>query len=162
MPHAMTSPAKIAMPTGEADEMARADQRERERKAQTGCRVAEPEERPDLCGKDARRDDRREPRRRDRPADERQPARRDRLPPPPAAVPTLSTSAAATPSGYGRLEFVTSARRSGTLYITPRMPPIAQIANESPNGKPLHQPIMTRPGSTKMIADSVPAADATV
>jgi hypothetical protein len=81
---------------------------------------------------------------------------------PPAVVPTLSTSAAATPSGYGRLDIVTSARRSGTLYITPRIPPIAQIANETPNGKPLHQPIITRPGSTKMIADRVPAADATV
>ena len=30
------------------------------------------------------------------------------------------------------------------------------------NGKPVHQPMMTSPGSTKMIADSVPAADATV
>jgi hypothetical protein len=29
-------------------------------------------------------------------------------------------------------------------------------------GKPCHQPIMTRPGSTKMIAESVPAAEATV
>ena len=29
-------------------------------------------------------------------------------------------------------------------------------------GKPCHQPTMTRPGSTKMIADSVPAALATV
>ncbi len=80
----------------------------------------------------------------------------------PAAVPTLSTSAAATPSGYGRLDVVTSARRSGTLYITPRIPPIAQIENETPKGKPLHQPIITSPGNTKMIADSVPAAEATV
>ena len=30
------------------------------------------------------------------------------------------------------------------------------------NGNPVHQPTMTRPGSTKMIAESVPAADATV
>lgn len=48
----------------------------------------------------------------------------------PARIPTLSTSAAATPSGYGRLDCATRARRSGTLYITPRMPPIAQIPNE--------------------------------
>ncbi len=30
------------------------------------------------------------------------------------------------------------------------------------NGKSTHQPMMTRPGSTKMIAESVPAAEATV
>src|ERR1700733_7593024 len=78
----------------------------------------------------------------------------------PAPVPTFRTSAAATPSGYGRSDPVTSARRSGTLYITPRMPPIAQIANDSRNGKPLHHPIITSPGSTKMIAESVPAAEA--
>ena len=47
-----------------------------------------------------------------------------------APAPTLSTSAQATPSGYGRSELVTSARRSGIEYITPRMPPSAQIANE--------------------------------
>ena len=77
-------------------------------------------------------------------------------------LPTFSTSAQATPSGYGRSELVTSARRSGIEYITPRMPPSAQIANEIQNGKPVHQPIMISPGSTKMIADSVPAAEATV
>ncbi len=80
----------------------------------------------------------------------------------PADDPTRSTSAAATPSGYGRSEPVTSARRSGTLYITPSVPPIAQIANDSPNGNPVHQPIITSPGNTKMTADSVPAADAIV
>ena len=42
---------------------------------------------------------------------------------PPTPAPTLSTSAAATPSGYGRSLPVTSARRSGTEYITPNMPP---------------------------------------
>src|SRR5206468_2606299 len=77
-------------------------------------------------------------------------------------LPTFSTSAQATPSGYGRSEVVTSARRSGIEYITPRMPPNAQIAKEIQNGKPVHQPIMIRPGNTKMIDDSVPAADATV
>lgn len=80
----------------------------------------------------------------------------------PAAVPTLRTSAAATPSGYGSDDCATSARRSGTLYITPSMPPSAQIPKESANGKPLHHPIITKPGSTKIIAESVPAADATV
>ncbi len=84
---------------------------------------------------------------------------------PPAScspLPTFSTSAQAMPSGYGRSELVTRARRSGIEYITPRMPPSAHTANEVQNGKPVHQPIMIRPGSTKMIADSVPAADATV
>src|SRR2546423_3141887 len=42
------------------------------------------------------------------------------------------------------------------------MPPSAQIRNEIQNGKPVHQPIMIRPGKTKMIDESVPAADATV
>src|SRR5581483_365503 len=75
---------------------------------------------------------------------------------------TFNTSAQATPSGYGRSESVTSARRRGIVYITPSMPPVTQIPNEVQNGKPVHQPIMTRPGSTKMIEDSVPAAEATV
>src|SRR6266496_415259 len=77
-------------------------------------------------------------------------------------LPTFSTSAQATPAGYGRSEVVTSARRSGIEYITPRIPPNAQIANEIQNGNPVHQPIMIKPGSTKIIDDSVPAADATV
>ena len=76
--------------------------------------------------------------------------------------PTLSTSAQATPSGYGRSDCVTSARRSGIEYITPRIPPSAQIAQDTQYGKPVHQPIITMPGSTKMIADRVPAAEATV
>ena len=37
-----------------------------------------------------------------------------------------------------------------------------QIRNDVQNGNPVHQPTMTRPGSTKMIDDKVPAADATV
>ncbi len=57
---------------------------------------------------------------------------------------------------------MTSARRSGTEYITPRTPPSAQTAADCQNGKPFHQPIITRPGSTKMIDDSVPADEATV
>src|SRR5512139_368649 len=77
-------------------------------------------------------------------------------------APTLSTSAQATPSGYGRSEPVTSARRSGIEYITPSTPPSAQIANDSQNGNPVHQPMMIMPGSTKMIDDSVPAAEAIV
>src|SRR5947208_10153702 len=76
-------------------------------------------------------------------------------------LPTFSTSAHATPSGYGRSEVVTRARRKGIEYITPRMPPRAQIAKEIQNGKPVHQPIIIKPGSTKMIDDSVPAAEAT-
>ena len=39
---------------------------------------------------------------------------------------------------------------------------MAQTATVVQYGKPCHQPIMTRPGSTKMIADRVPAADAIV
>src|SRR5213076_1071331 len=77
-------------------------------------------------------------------------------------LPTLSTSAHATPSGYGRSELVTNARRSGMEYITPRMPPSAQIQNDVQNGTSLHQPIMINPGKKKMIDESVPAADATV
>src|SRR5438093_12449043 len=77
-------------------------------------------------------------------------------------LPTLSTSAHATPSGYGRSEVVTRARRSGIEYIPPRIPPSAQIQNEIQNGNSVHQPIMIRPGSTKMIDESVPAAEATV
>src|SRR6185295_12083342 len=72
--------------------------------------------------------------------------------------PTLSTSAAATPSGYGKSEFVTSARRSGIVNSTPSTPPLTQMRNDCQNGKPVHQPTITRPGNTKMIAESVPAA----
>src|SRR5207237_8527486 len=77
-------------------------------------------------------------------------------------LPTFKTSAHATPSGYGKSEFVTSARRNGIEYITPRIPPSAQIQNEIQNGNSVQYPIMIRPGSTKMIDESVPAADATV
>ena len=42
------------------------------------------------------------------------------------------------------------------------MPPVAVIVAVVTNGKPCHQPIITSPGSTKMIAASVPAAEATV
>src|SRR6266513_4302014 len=48
-------------------------------------------------------------------------------------LPTFSTSAQATPSGYGKSEVVTSARRSGIEYITPRIPPSAQIQNDVQN-----------------------------
>src|SRR5438045_9732175 len=56
-------------------------------------------------------------------------------------LPTFKTSAHATPSGYGRSELVTNARRSGIEYITPRMPPSAQIRNEIQKGNSVHQPI---------------------
>src|SRR5580704_3976144 len=46
--------------------------------------------------------------------------------------------------------------------MTPRIPPSPVAAMVSQYGNPCHQPTMTRPGSTKMIADNVPAALATV
>jgi hypothetical protein len=36
------------------------------------------------------------------------------------------------------------------------------MRNDCQNGNPVHQPTITRPGRTKMIAESVPAAEATV
>src|SRR5262249_587022 len=67
-----------------------------------------------------------------------------------------------TPSGYGKSDCVTSARRSGMEYTTPNTPPRAQIRADTQYGKPVHQPMITRPGRTKMIDDRVPAAEATV
>src|SRR5438067_12856845 len=81
---------------------------------------------------------------------------------PSSLLPTFRTSAHATPSGYGKSEFVTNARRSGIEYITPRIPPSAQIQNEVQNGKSVQYPIMISPGNTKIIDESVPAAEATV
>ena len=46
--------------------------------------------------------------------------------------------------------------------MTPSTPPRAVTSAVSQYGKPVHHPIMTRPGSTKIMADSVPAADAIV
>src|SRR2546430_12159214 len=65
-------------------------------------------------------------------------------------LPTLRTSAHATPSGYGKSDCVTNARRSGMEYITPRIPPSAQIQNEVQNGKSVHKPITINPGSTQL------------
>ena len=49
------------------------------------------------------------------------------------------------------------------VYMTPSTPPVAQTANVCQKGMaPVHQPTITSPGSTKMIDDSVPAAEATV
>src|ERR1700722_19616020 len=79
-----------------------------------------------------------------------------------APPPTFSTSAQATPSGYGRSDVVTRARRKGMEYSTPNMPPSAQIREEVQKGKPVHQPINTRLGRMKMIEDRVPAEEATV
>src|SRR5690349_24258242 len=42
------------------------------------------------------------------------------------------------------------------------IPPLRQIRKDCQKGNPVHHPTMTRPGRTKMIAESVPAADATV
>src|ERR1041384_2401798 len=53
---------------------------------------------------------------------------------PSSPLPTFKTSAHATPSGYGKSDCVTNARRSGIEYITPRIPPSAQIQNEVQNG----------------------------
>src|SRR5216110_486567 len=71
-------------------------------------------------------------------------------------LPTFNTSAQATPSGYGRSDCVTNARRSGIEYITPRIPPSAQIQNEVQKGNSDQYPIMIKPGNTKMIDESVP------
>src|SRR5437763_15476193 len=74
--------------------------------------------------------------------------------------PTFSTSAAATPSGYGRSDVVTSARRKGKVNTTPSTPPLSERKKDSQNGNPVHQPLMTSPGKTKMIAEGVPAGEA--
>ena len=76
--------------------------------------------------------------------------------------PTFNTSAAATPSGYGRSDVVTRARLNGIVNTTPSTPPLRQMKKDSQNGNPVHQPMITSPGSTKIIAESVPAAEATV
>ena len=57
---------------------------------------------------------------------------------------------------------VTSARRNGMVNITPSTPPLTHTRKDGQNGKPVHHPTITSPGSTKMIDASVPAADATV
>ena len=46
--------------------------------------------------------------------------------------------------------------------MTPRMPPIAQMPVVCQNGNPFQYPIIISPGKTKMMEDSVPAADACV
>ena len=46
--------------------------------------------------------------------------------------------------------------------MTPRNPPVIVIPAVRKNGKPCHHPTITSPGRTKMIAASVPAAEATV
>jgi hypothetical protein len=48
------------------------------------------------------------------------------------------------------------------VYMTPRMPPIAQTPAVCQNGKPFQYPTITSPGKMKMIADKVPAAEACV
>ena len=48
------------------------------------------------------------------------------------------------------------------MNSTPSTPPLKQMKKDSQNGNPVHQPTITSPGKTKMIAESVPAADATV
>ena len=48
------------------------------------------------------------------------------------------------------------------MNTTPSTPPLRQMKNDCQNGKPVHHPTITSPGKTKMIAESVPAAEATV
>jgi len=48
------------------------------------------------------------------------------------------------------------------VYITPSTPPAAQMPKLIQNGKPVHQPIITRPGRTKITEAMAPAAEATV
>src|SRR5213078_4091713 len=81
---------------------------------------------------------------------------------PSSPLPIFNTSAQATPSGYGKSELVTNARRNGIEYITPRIPPSAQIQNDVQKGKSVQYPIMINPGNTKIMDESVPAAEATV
>ena len=57
---------------------------------------------------------------------------------------------------------MTSARRNGIVNRTPSTPPLTHTSIDTQNGKPVHQPTITRPGSTKMMAERVPAAEATV
>ena len=57
---------------------------------------------------------------------------------------------------------VTIARLSGMVKITPMMPPLAHTRNDVQKSKPVHQPTITSPGSTKMMEASAPAARATV
>src|SRR5699024_7514049 len=78
------------------------------------------------------------------------------------AEPTSSTSAAARPSGNGKSPLTTSARRKGTENMTPSRPPVTQMTAVVIKPKPCQRPRITNPGKTKMIADNVPAADATV
>src|ERR1700680_61340 len=59
-------------------------------------------------------------------------------------------------------DVVTSARRSGIVNSTPSTPPLRQMKNDCQNGNSVHHPTITSPGKTKMIAESVPAAEATV
>ena len=56
----------------------------------------------------------------------------------------------------------TSARRKGMVNSTPRMPPETQIRNDIQKGNSVHQPMITNPGSTKMMDAIAPAADATI
>src|SRR5436190_530464 len=72
----------------------------------------------------------------------------------PAATPAALPAAAANEAfAY---------RRSGIVKSTPSTPPLKQMRNDCQKGNVVHQPMITSPGSTKMIAESVPAADATV
>ena len=46
--------------------------------------------------------------------------------------------------------------------VTPSTPPSAQISTDCQKGNSSHQPIITRPGSTKMIELMAPPTEATV
>ena len=79
-----------------------------------------------------------------------------------SSLPTFKISAAARPSGYGRSLLTTMARRRGIVNRTPSDPPQEQSSNVCQNGNPCQYPIISRPGKMKIMADSVPAADACV
>src|SRR4029450_13943276 len=66
------------------------------------------------------------------------------------------------PAGEERRDAGPGPRRSGIVNSTPSTPPLTQMRKDSQKGNPVHHPTITSPGSTKMIAESVPAADATV
>ena len=81
---------------------------------------------------------------------------------PAPSPPRRSTSAAATPSGNGRVLSTTIARRSGIEYITPSRPPSRHTPVVCQNAKRCQWPIMTSAGSTRITLHSVPAAEAWV
>ena len=48
------------------------------------------------------------------------------------------------------------------VKTTPSTPPDSETRKQAQKGKPVHQPMITRPGSTKMMEAMAPAAEQTV